>query len=129
MLENKEKIHWMKLAFQLSQDLILIALGSFSLVLLAEGVLPGIATSHLPWRYWVVFLLFTLSLAIFLGKKTGLKSLETAFFSSKKTTFLSGSLLLLVFLGNFWKGSWESFLLAVLSLATVSATLFLWREK
>ncbi|MFZ5982435.1 MAG: hypothetical protein ACOYS2_02615 [Patescibacteria group bacterium] len=126
-MSDKIKVRWKKIIFSLSEDLLLIAFLGFSLILLAEGLIPGIATSHLPWRYLAIFLILCLTLTNFLGRKFNL--VATPGKIKKTASLLAVLAFFLVFLGNFWKGSWISLFLAILGTISVVLAYRFWKEK
>lgn len=77
----KKLEHWfgddnLIIVYKLLADVLFLSLLFFALSLVAEGILPGIVTSHVGFSKIVIFIFFLLVIYYFLGREVG-KSIKT----------------------------------------------------
>jgi hypothetical protein len=72
------------LVYKLLHDVLYVLLFSFTIILIAEGLLPGIITSHIGLLKLVVLLIVTFASILALGKKLGFTYQKTVSFKKSK---------------------------------------------
>lgn len=90
------KKNYLLIAYKLLNDALLIALTFFLLALIAEGILPGIITSHVRFSEIITFIGFALIASYLISKSTGI-SLEKKKLNKKTAFPMLFILVLLVF--------------------------------
>lgn len=112
-LSNK---NFLTLIYKLLHDTFFILLFSFTLILIAEGLLPGIASSHLSLAKMAIGLLATLGGIIAIGRKIEYVYPKTRLNKSKLLPFLIIMSFLLIGTSLLRFALWENILITILTL-------------
>lgn len=112
-LSNK---NFLTLIYKLLHDTFFILLFSFTLILIAEGLLPGIASSHLSLAKLAIGLLATLGGIIAIGRKIEYVYPKTRLNKSKLLPFLIIMSFLLIGTSLLRFALWENILITILTL-------------
>lgn len=104
--------------YKIFNDILVLLLVAFSLLLVSESVLPGMVSAYLSFTDVVFMLLSALGMIAYLGKINGL-SFE---FDNKKTALLGGLMLfsILLIINSLLKFDWWE-----ITIITIAAIFFL----
>ncbi len=113
LLANK---NFLLLTYKLLQDALYILLFSFTIILIAEGLLPGIVTSHLSLAKLAIVLIATLTAIVFLGRKLGYTYAKTRLTKSRLLPVLIMISFLLIGNSLLRFKLWENIIITILTL-------------
>lgn len=110
-------------------DFLLVILIFFGATLLSEALIPGVVTARLGWRYLAIFLVLTIVAIYFLAQKRTLAQKNKSLILNKKNKPYFYGLIGLALLGGFWRGSWSSLFVALLTFLIVWQFLKIQKEE
>ncbi len=108
--------NFLTLIYKLLHDSLFILLFSFTMILIAEGLLPGIATAHLSLAKLAIIVIATLIGIVLIGKKLDLTYAKTRLNKSKLLPILITVSFLLIGNSLLRFAFWENIIITVLTL-------------
>lgn len=110
--------------YKLSHDALFILLSSFTIILIVEGLIPGIITSHLSLLKLSLPLLFVFGGIVLIGSKLNLSYPKIKLSKNKLVPFLIVALFLMIGNSLLQFALWENI---VITISTISIFILLYQ--
>jgi len=113
-----------KFLYKILNDILLLLLVSYAMLLVSEGAMPGLISAHLSFTRLILVVFAILGIILYLGKLN-----EISFEMNSKKTALSGGLLIfavILIINSLLKFAWWE--IGIITIASVALLYYLYRN-